>query len=264
MENKGGSLPTGLAIFFLGLWPVLGAIFAAGSVKPAPPPSRTVAVEVIADTSLRKNERWKVDIFCVVRDVSQVLEKVAGIKLTIKTYDYWTPGNILVETPISWHPTTLAKILSGFNSHIREVGRGSCEIIIGLVPEGPDGPVFPGIADYLTGTVMIKNLKCKGGIKYVLLHEICHLFGAIDLRVGNTVMSLQNPGFRIDDFTKAIIKVNRQRSFRPGDCPLSEEGILGAVGLYKDRQSLGLGEDELAICLGKLRTMRADSRPVRY
>ena len=256
MLNRGGSRPAGWAGLFAGLVAVFGATLDAGAIKTPPRPRRTIAVEVVADSSLRNNESWKVDIFCAMRDVSQALQELSGIRLTIKAYHYWTPRNIPVRTSGAPRPQTLGTILSVFNDHVRNAGRGGCELVVALVPEGPDGPVFPGIADYLMGTVMVKYLERKEGIKFVLLHEICHIFGAVDLKAGGSVMSLQNPGFRIDDFTKSIIEVNRQRSFRPGECPLTEEGILAAIGLYRDRQSHGLGETELDICLNKLQAMK--------
>ena len=143
------------------------------------------------------------------------------------------------------------------NRHIWEEGRGGSEIVVGLVPEGPDGPVFLGIADYLKGTIVVKYLNFKGGIPYVLLHEICHIFGAVDLGTNGSVMSLRSGGFRIDGFTKAITQANRQRSFLDEEFPLSEDSIPEAINLYEGRQALGFEEEELAICLGKLKEARS-------
>lgn len=260
MENRRRSQAAGFAACFLGFFPIFEMVFAGGSVKPPPQPRRTIAVKIVADDTLRKNEVWKVDLFSALRDVSQVFQQVASIKLSIMAYEYWAAGDTSDEAPNLRNPKTLAGVLSAFKGHIKDDGRSGCDITIGLVPEGPDKTVNPGIADYLAGIVLVKYLEHKGGIKYVLLHEICHIFGAVDLKIGGSVMSLRNPGFGIDDFTKAIIRVNRQRSFRPGGCPLSIKGVQTAIGLYKNRQSLGLGEDELTICVGKLQAMMVDLR----
>ena len=255
MENRGGSLATGFAV-------VAWLLFAVGTTVAAAPagvphaPHRTIAVTVLADSVLRNNEIWMVDILRAMTDVSLEITEISGIVLKIKAYDYWTPGFPGSEPGGSRSVRTVADYLASMNRYIRNSGRGDCEIVIGLVPEGPDGPVFPGIADYLMGTVVLKHLKSKGGIPYVLLHEVCHIFGAVDLRTSGSVMSLRDPSFRVDEFTKAIIRANRLRSFRDGVFPLPGDIVPEAVHLYEERQALGLGEEELSICLGVLKAVR--------
>jgi hypothetical protein len=251
MENTRSALPVGF-IVLLGLFIALERPIAAAPARLPREPRRTIGVKVLADSALRKNEIWKVNIFIAMRDVSQTLAAVSGVTLEIKAYDYWTPDPIAVEASGIRRRKTVAEVLFLMNSHIREAPREGSEIIIGLIPEGPEGPGIPGIADYLMGTVVIKNLKSKGGIPFVLLHEICHIFGAVDLRTEGSVMSLRNPTFWLDDFTKSIIRINRARTFRVGGCPLSEGRILDAIELYRNRRALGLGEDELGICLSIL------------
>lgn len=218
-------------------------------------PVRIISVAVAAEAGLRGNEAWQIDITRIVDEVGLALREIAGLKLKIRAYEYWTCKDKPGGGPAGWlaRPRTpLVSLLPGFLSHLKTHGRAGCEIVIGLVPEGSDGPVDPGLADYLNGVVLMKVLKAKGGMSYVLLHEICHLFGAIDLRQTGSVMSLRNPAFRIDDFTRSIVRVNRDRSFRRGENPLSEGRALDAIELYRNRQILCLGEDELGICLAVL------------
>jgi hypothetical protein len=262
MKNRTSALPVGF-ILLAGLSAAFGTIAAAAPAGPTRAPRRTISVTVLADSALRKNEIWKIDILRAVTDVSQTLDAVSAIVLKIKAYDYWTPGLIAIGTGGSRCPRTIAETLSLLNRHIREKGRGESEIVIGVVPEGVEGPFYPGIADYLRGTIIIKYLNSKGGIPYVLLHEMCHIFGAVDLRTNRSVMSLRNPGFRIDGFTKAIIQANRGRSFLEGEFPLSEDRVPEAIFLYEGRQALGLEEDELAICLGKLKEVKSGHLPPR-
>jgi hypothetical protein len=257
MEHRGGFSPAVSAIhkvILAALVTIAVAIMGSAGVSA---PRRNVAVRVLADAALSHDEAWKVDITRAVMDVNQTLTAISGIALKIKAYDYWTPGSSGSEPGGSRSAETVAEYLVLMGRHIRSSGREGGEIVIGLVPEGPDGPVFPGIADYLMGTVVIKHLKSKGGIAYVLLHEICHIFGAIDLRTSGSVMSLQNPSFRIDGFSRAIIRANRLRSFLDGVFPLSGDIVPEAIQLYEERRALGLGEEELSICLGVLKAVRS-------
>ena len=129
----------------------------------------------------------------------------------------------------------------------------------------PEAPVaisfaFPGPADYPNGIIVLKYLEAKGGMPFVLLHEICHLFGAVDIEEPGSVMSLQGASFRIDRFTREIMAVNRDRSFRRGACPLTPDRAAEALAVYGRREALHLGEPELRICLDELRAMMASRR----
>ncbi len=246
----------------------LAGTAAAGSPALRPgeagqPSLRVVSVAVIAEAGLRGNEAWKIGITRIMDDAGLALREIAGIKLKIKAYEYWTCEAMQKSggSGREGRPRTpLTSPLPDFLGHLKTAGRAGCEMAVGLVPEGPDGPIDPGLADYLNGVVLMKYLKSKGGMSYVLLHEISHLFGAIDLRQKSSVMSLWNPTFGFDDFTKSIIRVNRDRSFRLGESPLSEGRTLDAIELYRDRQALGLGEEELDICLNVLAAGRSVQR----
>ncbi|MEN6560338.1 MAG: hypothetical protein ABFD52_06165 [Acidobacteriota bacterium] len=148
----------------------------------------------------------------------------------------------------------------GSNGARRAAGTGEpggYEIAIGLVARGPDGPAEPGLADYNYGIVLLRYEENPKGLTYVVLHELCHLFGAVDLRESGTVMSRERPGFRLDRFTQDIIRVNRDRTFRRAGGPLSDERILQALNLYRERRALGLDEDGLAVCIRELLTAAA-------
>lgn len=234
--------------------------------------TRTITVCVAAEASLGRNEFWTFDITRVVGRVSRIFRKEFGITFKIKAYDYWDPEAVSpAGGPAGpMNPESLRSILPTLSKHRRQVespGRGqddrpsigdnpvACDILMGLVPEGPDGPMNPGIADYPSGIVVLKYLKNKGGMVYVLLHELCHLFGAIDLQEKGTVMSRQDPAFKIHGFTMAIVLANRERFFRPGECPLDEEKLGQALALYEGRLALGLERDELSICLYHLQAL---------
>jgi hypothetical protein len=256
LERRGSRCP----VVLVGALALIAWVGAAISIGAERLPARTVTVQVVAAEAIGGNEIWKVDIIRLLMDVNPLLVEVAGIKLKIESYSYWDPGRDGEGRVDARAGRTLKSLLPGMRRHLAASGRSGCDIVVGLIPEGPEGPVSPGIADYINGIVIIKYLKAKGGMAYVLLHEICHLFGAIDLQETGWVMSLRRPSFRIDGFTKAIMRVNRGRSFRPGESPLPEEHILEAIVLYEGRQALGLGEGQLLVCLGTLRAIKSAQR----
>jgi hypothetical protein len=260
LEIRGSAFPVRLAIIV----PILLVLATAAA---APPDyshraaHRIVSVKVLADSALAKDETWKIDIFRAVRNASQTLEDIGGISLRIKSYDYWTPPSM--EAPAGGNRCIkrVLRALASMNGYIAEVGRGESELVIGLVSEGPEGPVMPGVADYLMGTIVLKYLERRGGIPYVLLHEVLHIFGAIDLKTPGSVMSRRDPSFRIDSFTRAIVQANWKRSFLAGDFPLPEGHIAQALALYERRRALDLGEEELAICLHTLSEVKPKPVP---
>jgi hypothetical protein len=261
-----------LVLVCLLFWP-LGGIRLAGTAAFASGRTvRTITVCVAAALDLGRNEIWMVDMTRIVGDVSQIFQDEFGIRFKIEAYEYWDPGSATAAggPGKSRGPATLPAMLRALREHAKRVeaagdgpvarrairGRPSaCDILVGLVSEGSDGSPGLGIADYLNGIVVLKYPKKKGGLSYVLLHELCHLFGAIDLKEPGTVMSSSRPTFRIGRFTKAIILANRERFFRPGERPLDERQLREAIALYEGRRALALGEEELAVCLGHLKAM---------
>ncbi len=230
-----------------------------GPAFPAGRTVRTVPVAIVAAPGYETNNAWKVELTRIIMDLNIHLRVAMDARLKIVSYGHLGPASSRTReagavgppfpprSPRDWLPSFRGLPWPGAESR-----RG---ILIGLVPEGPDGPADPGIADYLNGIIVLKYLTAKGGMPFVLFHEICHLFGAVDLEEKGSLMSRTAPRFRLDAFTISIMRANRDRSFSRDDRPLSPEKIREAVSLYSDRQSLGLGEWELGICLEKLHAM---------
>jgi len=259
MEVRGGPSPAAMRRTSgpLAAFVALGVLSAPALATP--PARRAISVRLLADAALRTSTVWKVDMVRALGDASRTLEEVAGITLKARAHETWKPSPAGLRTDGPRRPAVVEAMVL-LNREVRAVGRNGADIVLLLVPEGPEGPATPGIADYIMGTVVIKYLKSKAGIPYVLLHELCHIFGAIDLKTGGSVMSLQGPGFRIDGFTRAILRANRDRAFSGDGFPLPGERIPEAIGIYEGRRVLGLGEEELAVCLASLRRTLASLR----
>lgn len=234
-------------------------------VDAGPAPSREVRivpVTLVADSRLGSNEVWKVDLSRVISEVNRVMREKISVRLRARAYDYCDTEATRAGKTDSGRAClrSLLSYLPAFRNCPALRDKTEEGILIGLVPEDPDGPVNLGIADYLNGIIVIKYLKAKDGMPYVLLHEVCHLFGAIDLNEPGSVMSLENPTFRLDGFTESIMRVNRDRSFRRGGFPLSWDQAAAAIALYGEREALGFGESQLRICINELQVMIAARR----
>ncbi len=235
---------------------------ASGPAKP-----RTVTMLVLGDSSFRRDARWTVEVTRLVMDVNTSF-RGTGLKFVVTGFDYWEPVTSPIDTVSP--ARTGGRFLRGLLPRLllyrsgRSAAGGPAgapaEILVGIVPVGPEGLVNPGISDYLGGLVIIKRLTPTSGMGFALLHELCHLFGAIDLKEKGSVMSLSRARSAIDGFTKEIMRVNRHRSFRPREFPLDESGTLQATDLYTRRQARGLKESELEMFLQVLRSEMARRR----
>lgn len=244
------------------------SIAAEGPAAPTGPARlRTVMIRVLGDSGFRRDARWMVEVTRIVMDANMSFRGI-GLKFVVAGFDYWEPvaGPVPAVSPARTGGRLLRGLLPRLRLYRRELpdadssARAPADILVGIVPVGPEGPDNPGISDYLGGLVIIKRLTPTGGMGFALFHELCHLFGAIDLRETGSVMSLSRARFAIDGFTREIMCVNRQRSFRPGEFPLDENGALQAMGLYTRRQARGLGESELEIFLQAPRSELASLR----
>ena len=230
---------------------------AAGKERRAKP---AIPVTVLAHPSMSGNAAWKVDITRIFMDVSQNVRETLGVRLRVRALGYLDERSAPAVPRQPGSPSLRPYLPVLREAASRLEGEMAGGILVGLVPEGPDGPVSPGLADYPNGIIVLKYLEAKGGMPFVLLHEICHLFGAVDLEEPGSVMSFDGASFRIDRFTREIMEVNRDRSFRRGACPLTPDRAAEALAVYGRREALHLGEPELRICLDELRAMMASRR----
>jgi hypothetical protein len=202
-----------------------------------------VQVKIAAGNEFSRWEMHRVEFQRLVRDASFIFRNHFNIRFKVEEFIYWKPDK------------ACDTIIDSLCDLKQKVPRGSSEIVIGFISSKQENIIPPGISSYLDGYVLLKNLKHKKtGMKFVLIHELLHLFGAIDICEPGSIMSVNNPCFRIDGFTKKIICVNKFRSFKAGVFPLSNERIIDAIILYKERSNLNLGEYELNICLNHLRS----------
>jgi hypothetical protein len=251
---KRGSLSWGAA---------LAAVVAFCAASPpssaAPGKTRIVPVLVLGDFSFKRDDRWKVEAVRAFMDANSSLRAPIGIKFVIAGFDYWDPAAdpLPARSPVRPGRPSLRALVARLGLSRARWGGGAKAppaVLVGIIPPGREGLADPGIADYIHGLIVIKRLRPPASVSHALLHELCHLFGAVDLSEKGSVMSLSRATFGLDGFTRQIMRLNRERSFRPGDFPLDEDQIVQAIGLYAEREARGLGENEIGVCLRSLRT----------
>ena len=210
--------------------------------------ARVLEVKIAATMEFKSTSMWRVEMHKMVRDVSRGFKSRFGIAFKVKEWEFWQTGGGCRSLPGQLRDLT------------GKVPRGRCDLVIGIVPSTiSEGPPF-GAADYLSAYVLIKDHPSKSGLTCILEHELCHIFGAIDLDEKGSIMSLDRRGGEYDDFTTKIIALNRHRSFTDGEFPLTPEVTEKVASFYKgrlDKQEQGRGtpsgeEKELKVVLSHL------------
>jgi len=187
---------------------------------------RVIGVKVVVPEECRMNLVWKLEMNKMLRDIGRGFKDRFGIAFKMMETGFWQPDS---------HPKSLFNRLKDLAS---EVPRGDCHLVIGILPPGSfQGPPF-GAADYLRSYVLIKDQASPASLANVLEHELCHIFGAIDLEEKGSIMSFDHRGARYDAFTSRVISLNRNRSFKPGEFPLPRDVRSQVMALYKERLAL--------------------------
>lgn len=210
---------------------------------------RTVSVKIAADCDLNNSDTFRMDVRKLISNSCRDFKRDFGIIYKIEEFVYWNPEA---------HP---ASMYCHLNDLRRKVHKGGNDIVIGIISNDRTADITAGLASYHHGFIILKNLKSKKAMSYVLKHELCHMFGAVDTSEKDSIMNVEGVGFEIDEFTKDAILLNKQRGFDQNNYPLPKSGIYEAIKLYKRRAELNLGEPELHLVLASLYLEKQDLRP---
>ncbi len=140
----------------------------------------------------------------------------------------------------------------------KKIDPGEADVLVGVL--GPSGPseLPTGTTDYLTGTLLIR-LGQPGSAVPLALHELGHIFGAVDLDEKNTVMNPRDPGSKFDSFSSRVIRLNRNRAFHTQMFPFPAELTEQVISEYEGRAALGRAEPEIHLFLAYLYIQTGDS-----
>jgi tetratricopeptide (TPR) repeat protein len=221
---------------------LLPSLQGADKSKPAPPegePKRTVTIKIALAEPFGIGIDARREVRKLNRLASEAFSRAFGIEFRIITWDTWKIDKSL---------TTTRAMLDDLR---KKVDPGGADILIGVL--GPSSPyeLPTGIADYLTSVLMLR-LGGPGTAVPIAIHELGHIFGAVDLDEKNTVMNPGNPRSRFDTFSARVISLNKGRSFHTQTFPCPRSSISEVIAAYEDRASLGRSEPEIHLFLAYL------------
>jgi tetratricopeptide (TPR) repeat protein len=221
-------------------------LLSLGTLLPQNRPPRTLQVKVAADTKFYIQDRWHSGAGREIRRAFAHFEGPFGLQFKIKEFVYWSP-----KSPENTLPHFL-------NELRQDSGREGWDITIGVIsPERISQEPF-AMASYFDGYVLVTDLRPKCPLEFLIAHELAHMFGAVDIKERDSIMSMREASYRFDAFTQSVVSLQRDRSFHPSLFPLSADALDDSIELFKERAGLGLEEPGAYLRLAILCSERED------
>ncbi len=209
---------------------------------------RTIRLKIAIDEEFRRLPApTLLEVKRTIAASSRFFEKHFGIPLEMHEIVRWHSDNT------KW---TLEEL---FDDLFTTVDRDQNDIVIGFSGQIRSESKAFGVASYDQGYILVKRSLNSFVSKTVLTHELCHVFGAVNLEMEKSVMNESRPEFECDDFTRQVVDLHRNRSFGGGAFPLSPEDRESAILLYEGRKSLKRHEAGLSLRLAALYLEMRDS-----
>jgi len=232
-----------ILLFFMFFMPFMAgsgrALYADTSSREVRPSSRVITVKIAAEEALWIKPAWKKDIKKLISISSETFKDKFGIEFRIVAWESWTPGKNLYS---------LQAVLEDLK---RKVSPGEADIVVGMVAPSYANDPPAGFADYFHGCMLLKLVN-PWILAPIVLHELGHIFGAVDLDETSSVMDPRNPGLEFDRFSARIITLNRDRSFHTSSFPFPRGLMNEVVAAFQARASLRRCEPELHLYLAYL------------
>lgn len=207
------------------------------SSLPAQTPSRIINIKVAFDEELQFHRKWRLTLKRVISASSRKFEKHFGIKLNVIDYENWKSDD------------SLNRVYDLINDLRKKVLLNDCDIVVGFSGQWTRRDDISGAAIYLRNYALVKRMSSEQVMSLVLTHELCHLFGAIDLNEKGSIMDMKNAGSDFDAFTTRFVLLNRNRNFIPHIFPLERGKWDKVITLYKERKRLEHKEVDINVML---------------
>jgi len=226
-------------------------------------PLRTINIKIAADVEFKSRYLWDTKIYDLINACSSRFRRNFGLRLNFKSIEYWKP------------PEDLNCISDAYNELRRKINTGDCDVVFGIVSSKCIQKPPYGISDYCNGYILVKHIesgedfgvqplggflktqprryfKYRDEMKLTMLHELCHMFGAVDLDEQGSVMSDTYLGSKIDEFTRKVISSHRHRTFDETHFPLRKSQLETVIELFKDRRDLNRDEPQVMCFLANI------------
>lgn len=214
---------------------------------------RSIRLKIAIDEEFRRlPAHTLLEVKKTVASSSRFFKKHFGIPLEIHEIVRWRSDNT------KW---TLEEL---FDDLYGAVGRGECDVVVGFSGQIRSESRAFGVASYDQGYILVKRSLNSYISKTVLTHELCHVFGAVDLEMEKSIMNENQPEFECDDFSRQVVGLHRNRRFGPGIFPLSPDDQVLAISLYERRKTLRRREAGLSLRLAAIYLeMRNSEKAIR-
>jgi hypothetical protein len=196
---------------------------------------RTIRLKVALDEEFRRRADLVFEVKKTVAASSRFFEKHFGLSLKIEEIVHWHSDNT------RWTLEDLCDDL--YNA----VERGDSDVVVGFTRQIRGDARVNGVASYEQGYVLINRFVGSYLSRVIFVHELCHVFGAVDLEMETSIMNKDSPQLECDDFTGQVVRLHRHRRFGSGIFPLTPDGQDSAITLYEQRK--GLRRREAGLCL---------------
>jgi len=201
---------------------------------------RVLQVKAVIDRASLGGSLEQVQVARRVREASFVFGRAFGLRFSVKQFAYWSPPSARLPLPC---------LMDRF---LNEVGPEDADIVIGFVsPDRTDSRSL-GIASYAHGALLVMDVESDRLMTLLLVHELCHLFGAVDLNSSGSIMSASGIRLHFDPFTAKVVSVHRSRAFGAAARFLPDRDLYDILMTYRERAALDLGEVGLNLLLACL------------
>ncbi len=211
--------------------------------RPAPgkiEATRTIKVKIAVDEEWRKRPGGVYEIRKWMASASKFFEKYFGLRLETTHFAPWASDN------------SKCSLIALCSDLYEKVDRGDCDIVVGCTYQIPGISEPGGVAAYLHGYILMRRVRSDNMNRLTLIHELCHLFGAIDLKEKKSIMSSSGPQLACDEFTSKIVRLHKDRRFDRKHFPLPSASLNSAIALYLERKQLNRRETGVNIMLALL------------
>lgn len=225
---------------------------------PLRPDVRTVGLRIVADEEFRSLHagapgEWAMFARRLLGPVAADFERRFGLRLSVAGVGEWESDD---------GRRTVRGLLNDLSAGPR---RGRAEVLVGFTAQ-------PGITERLAGgacmnraLVLVRMAEPVSIMKSVLKHELCHVFGAVDIREPGSVMDLTERvrGDGFDALTAGLVAAHKEREFGVvRDYPAGAD-IDAALFLCEERHRAAPEEVPVMVRLACLRYAKKDMAAVR-